>query len=101
TDLIIPNGTMGQRWEDEANWNLILEKEDGTTIDPAMTVENHGAEWVDIVFPYFDEVGDGTFTRSIPAKKVIFSDGTTQLVATIHDLMLSQYGVRRPGATHV
>src|SRR5699024_8702739 len=100
-EIIVPNGTMGQRWEEEAKWNLILENEDGTTIDPAMSVEEHGAEWVDIVFPYFDDYGDGTFTRSIPVKKVTMADGSTRLVATVYDLMLSQYGVKREGATHV
>lgn len=100
-DIIVPNGTMGQRWEEHAKWNLILENEDGTIIDPAMSVENHGAEWTDIVFPYFESQGDGTFKRSIPVKKVTLADGTTRLVATVYDLMLSQYGVRREGAQHV
>src|SRR5699024_1584135 len=36
-DIIVPNGTMGQRWEEETKWNLILENEDGTFIDPAMS----------------------------------------------------------------
>src|SRR5690625_1472579 len=100
-NIIVPNGTMGQRWEDEAKWNLILENDDGSVIDPAMSVIDHDSTWSEIVFPYFDNGGNGTFTRSIPAKELVCADGTTKLVTTIYDLMLSQYGVKREGATHV
>ena len=100
-DIIVPNGTMGQRWEDEVKWNLILENKDGSVIDPAMTVMDHHSAWSEIVFPYFDNDGNGTFTRSIPVKEITCADGSKRFVATIYDLMLSQYGVRREGATHV
>lgn len=99
-ELIVPNGTMGQRWEKDVKWNLILEREDGTRIEPALSVEPHGGEWTEIVFPYFDAAGNGTFTRSIPAKTITLADGSTRLAATVYDLMLSQYGVNRPGSTH-
>jgi len=97
-ELIVPNGTMGQRWEKNAKWNLKLEREDGTRIQPALSVEKHEAEWTELVFPYFDHKGNGTFERPIPAKKVVLADGTTKLVATVYDLMLSQYGVKRIGS---
>src|SRR5690625_7257045 len=42
-DVIVPNGTMGQRWEDGVKWNLILENEDGSKIDPKMTVDRKSA----------------------------------------------------------
>lgn len=96
-EIIVPNGTMGQRWEEDKKWNLILEREDGTVIDPALSVENHDAQWKEIVFPFFDNKGNGTFKRMIPAKKVKLADGTEQLVVTVYDLMLSQYGVKRNG----
>lgn len=94
-DVIVPNGTMGQRWEDDVKWNLILENEDGTIVDPALSIAEHGAEWEEIIFPYFDNVSNGTFRRPIPAKKVIGADGKEHLVTTVHDLMLSQYGINR------
>ena len=28
--LVVPNGTMGQRWEEGKQWNLKLETEDGS-----------------------------------------------------------------------
>lgn len=96
-EVIVPNGTMGQRWEDDVKWNLILENEDGSQIEPALSIAEHEAEWKEIVFPYFDNVANGTFRRPIPAKKITCSDGKERLVATVHDLMLSQYGVNRIG----
>jgi len=97
-EIIVPNGTVGQRWEEETKWNLILDNEDGTRVEPALSIAEHGAEWEEIVFPFFDNVSNGTFKRPIQAKKVTFADGTERLVTTVHDLMLSQYGVNRIGS---
>ncbi|MDV6378857.1 nitrate reductase subunit alpha [Sporosarcina sp. GW1-11] len=94
-EIIVPNGTMGQRWEQDAKWNLQLENADGTRVEPALSVEKHGGEWQEIHFPYFDNRGNGTFKRPIPAMKVQLADGTERLVATTYDVMLSQYGVNR------
>ncbi|GJM69267.1 hypothetical protein HMSSN036_14830 [Paenibacillus macerans] len=99
-ELIVPNGTMGQRWEKDVKWNLKLEREDGTAIKPALSVEGHEAEWTEIVFPYFDQSGNGTFARTIPAKRITLADGSTRLAATVYDLMLSQYGVKRSGGSN-
>src|SRR5699024_4837499 len=99
--LIIPNGTMGQRWEEDTQWNLILENEDGTVIDPVMSMLDDDSNWEEIVFPLFDDHGNGTFTRSIPVKEIECADGKTRKIATVYDVMLSQYGVKREGATHV
>ncbi len=43
-EIIVPNGTMGQRWEEDKKWNLILEREDGTQIDPALSILEHMRE---------------------------------------------------------
>lgn len=94
-EIIVPNGTMGQRWEKDAKWNLILENEDGTKVEPVLSVIDQGAEWKEIHFPYFDNSGNGVFTRAIPTKKVKFADGTERLVATVYDVMMSQYGINR------
>ncbi|WP_298828273.1 nitrate reductase subunit alpha [uncultured Planococcus sp.] len=93
--LMVPNGTMGQRWEEDKKWNLILENEDGSKVDPAMSVVGHQEEWKEIVFPYFDNQGNGVFKRVIPARKVTLADGTERYAATVYDLMMSQYGIIR------
>ncbi len=97
-EITVPNGTVGQRWEKDKKWNLILEREDGTKILPALSVEELGAHWQEIVFPFFDNSGNGTFTRPIPVRKIQLADGTERLAATVYDLMLSQYGVKRIGS---
>src|SRR5690625_1653574 len=94
-EMVAPNGTMGQRWEEGKKWNLNLKRDDRPAIDASMSVENFEGEQINIEFPYFDNSGNGTFTRPIMAKKVTLADGTTKYAATIYDLMLSQYGVNR------
>lgn len=92
-EITVPNGTMGQRWEQDKKWNLILEREDGSVIAPALSVESQGGEWQTISFPFFDNNANGSFKRLIPAKTIQLADGTERLAATVYDLMLSQYGI--------
>ncbi|MFG1733604.1 nitrate reductase subunit alpha [Paenibacillus sp. 843] len=92
-EITVPNGTMGQRWEQDKKWNLILEREDGSVIAPALSVEPQGGERQVISFPFFDNNANGTFKRQIPAKTIQLADGTERLVVTVYDLMLSQYGI--------
>lgn len=94
-EITVPNGTMGQRWEQDQKWNLILKREDGSVIAPALSVEPQGGEWQTISFPFFDNNANGTFKRRIPAKTIQLADGTERLAATVYDLMLSQYGIGR------
>lgn len=97
-EITVPNGTMGQRWEQDKKWNLILEREDGSIIAPALSVDPQGGEWQTISFPFFDNNANGTFKRQIPAKTIQLADGTERLAATVYDLMLSQYGIGRAGS---
>ncbi|HWO55330.1 MAG TPA: nitrate reductase subunit alpha [Paenibacillus cookii] len=97
-EIIVPNGTMGQRWEQDQKWNLKLEREDGSVVSPAMSVAAQGAEPQTIYFPYFDNNANGTFERHIPAKKIRLADGSERLAVTVYDLMLSQYGIGRAGS---
>ena len=98
TDTIqVPNGTMGQRWEEGKQWNLKLENEQGEKIDPAMTVATGEYALTTIQFPYFDNAGNGVFERPIPVRKMTLANGEETLVTTIYDLMTAQYGVKRFG----
>ncbi|GGA30278.1 nitrate reductase subunit alpha [Paenibacillus physcomitrellae] len=99
-ELMVPNGTLGQRWEQGKKWNLILEREDGTKVEPALSVEGHGEQWEEIVFPYFDNAKNGTFKRMIPAMKIRLADGSERYAATVYDLMMSQYGVARTESSY-
>ncbi|MGW3045782.1 nitrate reductase subunit alpha [Kitasatospora sp. NPDC001159] len=89
----VPNGSLGFRWtpSDAGRWNLGL---DGT--DPLLSL--HGrpdAEPVAAVLPRFDTdpgASGGVLHRGIPAVRV-----GGQLVTTVFDLVLAQYGVAREG----
>ncbi|MCJ1779189.1 nitrate reductase subunit alpha [Mammaliicoccus sciuri] len=93
--FVIPNGTMGQRYEEGVKWNLNLVGEDGKAIDPALSFKDHESKVITIQFPYFDNDGNGIFERPIIVKEIENRDGETIYIATIYDLMTSQYGVRR------
>ncbi|HYJ70386.1 MAG TPA: nitrate reductase subunit alpha [Nocardioidaceae bacterium] len=88
---VVPNGSMGFRYADSGvgRWNLDLE---GVT--PALTCAGEGAEAVEVQIPAFvaPDGSGSVLRRGVPARRV---DGN--LVTTVFDLMLAQYGVERPG----
>jgi nitrate reductase alpha subunit len=83
----VPNGSVGHRYQsEEGKWNLNL---DG--IEPVLSLHDRGGvEHVAVELPRFD--ASGTLARGVPALRV-----GGQLVTTVLDLMLAQYGVGRPG----
>ncbi|WP_328530930.1 nitrate reductase subunit alpha [Nocardioides sp. NBC_00368] len=87
---VVPNGSMGFRYADsgKGRWNLDL---DG--VRPRLTLHGDG-EAVELLLPAFTSP-DGTgevLRRGVPATRV-----GGQLVTTVFDLMLAQYGVGRDG----
>ena len=82
--LVVPNGTMGQRWEEGKKWNLKLENEDGTKINPALSMVEEDYELQTIQFPYFDSKGDGVFKRPIPSLKIRLSNDQEVYLSLIH-----------------
>ena len=93
--LVVPNGTMGQRWEDGKQWNLKLEDEAGNDIQPSLSMDESDFELQQIQFPYFDSNGDGVFERPIPTKKIKLANGDERYITTVYDLMISQYDIKR------
>lgn len=89
----VPNGTVGQRWAEKEKWNLKLEDEQGKPIKPALSIFDGAMTQID--FPYFDEAGSQVVTRNVPAKELTLASGEKALVATVYDLMMSQYGIKR------
>ena len=88
----VPNGSVGHRYaaSDEGRWNLRLEG-----IEPALTLLDRAEERVAVDLPRFDVgegEGGGIVRRGVPAIRI-----GGQLVTTVLDLVLAQYGVARAG----
>ncbi|WLQ08388.1 nitrate reductase subunit alpha [Arthrobacter oryzae] len=87
----VPNGSMGFRYSGtgEGKWNLDLEG-----IEPALSLREVSGESAEILLPCFEDAGGegSVLRRGVP---VIDVEG--QLVTTVFDLMLAQYGVGRDG----
>lgn len=87
----VPNGSLGFRHgaSGEGRWNLDLEE-----VDPMLSLFDAEAEHVMVDLPRFDVGGEGggVVTRGVPARQV-----AGQLVTTVYDLLLAQYGVGREG----
>ena len=88
---VVPNGSVGHRYGQEAGrWNLKL-----GAIQPALSLYGKGGEAVEVELPRFD-VGDteggGSLRRGVPTLRL-----GGQLVTTVFDLTLANYGVGREG----
>lgn len=85
----IPNGSLGHRFGEEGlgRWNLDL-----GDLRPELTLL--GDQAVEVELPVFDspDGSPSTIHRGVPVRRV-----GDQLVTTVFDLMLAQYGVVRPG----
>jgi len=108
-DLVSPNGAIGYRWGEAAagrgKWNI--EQRDGNSgadLSLALSLKDRADDIAEVAFPYFGgqthEHGYFDHTdhaevqlRKVPVKKVLLADGSTALVATVHDLTLANYGV--------
>ena len=93
-EVVVPHGSLGFRYGDDGlgKWNLDLGE-----WTPVLTVApSHGeeGETAVVALPRFDSLdGHGeVLQRGVPVHRV----GEHQ-VCTVFDLMLAQYGVRRPG----
>jgi nitrate reductase alpha subunit len=93
--LVIPNGTIGSRWEKDGKWNLRLENvETGEPVQPRMTLLGVQDEIVWLYVPYFHGNGKEVTSQPIPVKKIEVN-GQTHYVTTVFDLNLANYGVSR------
>ncbi|HUH98512.1 MAG TPA: nitrate reductase subunit alpha [Anaerolineales bacterium] len=90
----MPKGTIGYRWQTEpGRWNL--EMKDGATnedLEPELSlIENHDAvEQIE----FDDFASGGKNMRGVPVRTIETSKGRIT-VATVFDLTMAQFGVRR------
>ena len=95
-NLVIPNGTIGDRHGNAEKWNLRLENsETGEKIAPQLSVYDQREGAVLIKLPYFgDAEHEGIIERAVPVITVETKDGPIQ-VTTVYDLLLANYGIDR------
>ncbi|MEE3623968.1 nitrate reductase subunit alpha [Nitrospirillum sp. BR 11752] len=101
--LVAPLGSAGYRWGEAGKWNL--EEKDGQGRDVRLTLTLAGSEEVAPVdFPYFGGRAtehfvatehDEILTRAVPCRTLVLADGGQVKVATVHDLMMANYGLDR------
>jgi len=93
--FVAPNGSIGFRWGEEGKWNL-LERSAGTDTHLELTAQGKaGTEVVSVGFPHFAHGEPDLLFRNVPARRVKLADGSEALVASVFDLLVSQYGVDR------
>ncbi|MEV0272640.1 nitrate reductase subunit alpha [Hamadaea sp. NPDC050747] len=85
--VAVPNGSLGDRYAEAGagRWNLDL-----GSIVPRLSCA--GGDAVEVLLPRFDNDLPEVLRRGVPTATV-----GGQLVTTVFDLMLAQYGVARPG----
>jgi nitrate reductase alpha subunit len=90
-NIVVPNGSLGFRFTEsgKGKWNLDL-----GDVTPMLTLHEAGARTAEVDLPRFD-AADGTgdvLRRGVPVREI-----GGQLVTTVFDLLLAQYGVSRDG----
>ncbi len=93
---VVPNGSIGHRWEDKGDWNLQLtDKENNVEhITPALSLLGFEDEVKLVNFAAFTQEDRQVIQRGVPVKKMEYN-GTTRYVTTVFDLMLANNGVDR------
>src|SRR5690625_607583 len=93
--LVVPNGSQGYRWDESDKWNLELEREDGTRIDPQLSFIDASDEVALVTFPEFSKQEGDTVERGVPIKYIKDKQGNELKVTTVYDLMMAHTGVNR------
>lgn len=90
----MPQGTVGFRWQQKkGQWNLEMKDgKDGSEIDPALTLIENRDDVLQVKITDF--AGDHVFKRGVPVKYVKIGRAKVP-VATIFDLLMTQFGVGR------
>ncbi|RKS87498.1 respiratory nitrate reductase alpha subunit apoprotein [Orbus hercynius] len=103
--LVVPQGSAGFRWGEEGKWNL--EAKEGLNQNEVrlqLSLLNQHDEVVDVGFPYFASENqkyfkhvplDNVLYHKLPVKSITLANGQQAYVATVHDLMLANYGIER------
>lgn len=91
-NLVVPNGSVGFRWDGSQKWNLET-KAQGEDVRTTLSLKEYADDVVKVGFAYFGGEHDDLIYRKVPAKRIQLVNGESVLVATVFDLMLANYGV--------
>jgi nitrate reductase alpha subunit len=98
--LVVPNGSIGFRWDNSGLWNLESRASGSET---SLALSLIGGETATVAFPYFGSTAPAAFhatdhatilERAVPVRTVQTLDGPVQ-VATVFDLLAANYGIDR------
>ncbi len=92
--MVIPNGSIGHRWEGKKNWNLEMVDESGKEFDPKLTFLGSEDKMLTINLPYFDDEKRTVLHRDIPVKEIKIN-GESCFVTMVFDVLLANYGISR------
>lgn len=93
--IVIPNGSIGHRWGNKGQWNLLQNDEEGNVFEPELTIFGQEDDEVQVKLPFFDKNGTKTISHIVPVRKVTRATGEHIYVTTVFDLMLAHYGIDR------
>jgi nitrate reductase alpha subunit len=69
--FVVPNGSIGFRWNEEGRWNLHqLDSKSGEPVDPLLSFANENDGWVSLRLPFFDFHGGEVKIGKVPVKKI-------------------------------
>ena len=93
--LVVPNGSIGFRWEEGGHWNLeLVDAGNGTPLDPVLTFSAKNDEWVPVAFPLFQLNGARVKIGTVPIMRLQGAKDTL-IVTTVFDLLCAHMGVDR------
>ena len=93
--FVVPNGSIGFRWNEEGRWNLKSEDSlTGSSVDPLLTFGEHNHGWVPVGFPYFGADASSVKIGAVPVRK-IQAAGNEIIVTTVFDLLVAHMGLDR------
>src|SRR5699024_9865097 len=84
-----PNGTQGHRWDGSSKWNLDLENDDGSVINPELSFLQMADETIQVEFPYFAKEHGDIVRRGVPVKHIQDKDDNMLRVTTVYELMMA------------
>ncbi|MGH1417967.1 MAG: nitrate reductase subunit alpha [Hyphomicrobiaceae bacterium] len=108
--LVVPQGSVGFRWGETGKWNLEEKDSAGNETKLRLSLDAIKDDIVPVSFPYFGNQEHDHFSgtdhpsilvRNIPVKTLALKDGE-EIVASVYDLFLANYGVDRGlGGEHI